>query len=129
MVTRRCYIAAISLLLILLLYNGCSNPLIEPYENLLGHWISEDGKRHFYFSEKGRLVIIDINRKIFFDDVYHMGIVEEKTGNKIKKTMHLYFYEDFFGKNECWFTFSEDKKRINSTAFGILNYVDEKQEL
>lgn len=127
MVKRRYYIAVIFLLLILLLYNGCSNPLTEPYKNLLGHWISEDGKMHFYFSEKGRLVIIDENRKIIFEDDYHIGIVEEKKGNKIKKTLHLYYYEEFFGKNECWFTFSEDKKRINSTAFGILNYVDKKQ--
>lgn len=126
MVTHRHYIALISLLLILPLYNGCSNPVKEPFNNLLGHWISEDGQRHFYFSKERRLVITDENRKVLFDVEYNIGVVQRKTGNKIRKKIWLDFRDEIFGKEECSLTFSENKKSINSTAFGILNFVDRK---
>ncbi len=124
---RKSNISALSLLIIFLLFNGCSNHLKEPYENLIGHWTSEDGNRDFYFSDWGRLVIVDENRKILFDDDYHIGFVEDKTGDKIKIRIHMYFYTDYHGNTENWITYSEDKKRINSTAFGVLIYVDQKQ--
>ena len=127
MVVRRYYIALISSLLILPLYNVCSNPVKEPFNNLIGHWISEDGQRHFYFSKKKRLVITDKSGETLYNVEYHIGVVEKRTGNKIRKKIYMYFSDEVFGKEECWLTFSEDKKRLNSTDFGVLNYVDRNQ--
>ena len=117
------------LLQFLTLYISCSNPIKEPFNNLIGHWISKDGQTHFYFSKKRRLIVTDENREILFDVEYNIGVVEKKTGNKIRKKMRLHFSGEIFGEDECWLTFSKDKTRINSTALGILNFVDRKQGL
>lgn len=127
MIPSRHKIAILSLGIILHLYNSCTNPVKEPFENLIGHWISEDGQRHFYFSEKRRLVITDENRETLFDVEYKIGVVEDKTGHKIRKKIWLDFREVIFGNEECWFTFSRDKNRINSTVLGVLIFVDRRQ--
>lgn len=120
-------IIVLFLLLSLPLYITCSNPVKEPFNNLVGHWISEDGQRHFYFSKERRLVITDGNREVLFDVEYNIGVVQRRTGNKIQKKIWLGFRDEIFGKEECWLTFSKDKKRINSAEFSILNFVDRKQ--
>lgn len=107
---------------------SCSNPVKEPFENLIGHWISENGQRQFYFSKDRRLVITDENREILIDLEFNIGVVNEKIGNKIRKKIWLNTSEKIFGKDELWVTFSDDKKHINSTDFGTLIFVDREQK-
>lgn len=120
-------ITVLSFLFMLHLNHGCSHPLKKPAKDIIGHWVSEDRQKHFYFSEKGLLVITDQDRNILFTDKYHIGIVVKKAGKKIEKRTHLYFYQEFSGKYEGWITFSEDSNSIDSDAFGKLNYVDSRQ--
>jgi hypothetical protein len=122
-------IIVLSLLLFLSLLISCANPIKEPFNNLIGYWISEDGQRHFYFSKGRRLVITDGNKEVLFDVEYNIGVVRRKTGNEIQKKIWLNFRDEIFGEEECWFTFSEDKKRINSDVLGVLTLVDRRQRL
>jgi len=113
-------------LLFLPLFISCSSPVKEPLKNLMGHWISEDGKRQFFFSRR-RLVIIDESGERLTDTEFSIGIVDIKIENKVIKRIWLYFKMDIFGKRDCWLTFSNDKKQIDTTVFGILNFADRKQ--
>jgi len=107
---------------------SCSNPLKEPFTDLTGHWISADGQRHYYFSRKRELIIIDESGEWVADTDFNIGVVESNVENKVKKRLYLYFSVDIFGHEDCWLTFSEDKKRINTTAFGILVHIDKRQK-
>jgi hypothetical protein len=120
-------IIVLSLILFLSLLVSCANPVKEPFNNLIGHWISEDGQRHFYFSRNRNLIITDENGETLFDVEYSIGVAEEKTKGKVRKRIYLDFRYKIFGVYECWFTFSEDKKRINSAVLGVLILVDRRQ--
>ncbi len=121
-------IIVLSLFLLIPFSIRCSNPLKEPFKNLTGHWISSDAQRHYYFSRKRRLIIIDESEGRLADTEFFIGVVDSRVENKVKKRIYLYFPIDIFGHEDCWLNFSDDKKHINTTAFGILNYVDERQK-
>lgn len=107
---------------------SCSNPLKEPFKNLTGHWISADGQRHYYFSRRRRLIIIDEFGEWVANTEFNIGVVEYRVENKVKNWLYMYFPVKLSGHKDCWLTFSDDKKHISTNAFGIIDYVDERQK-
>ena len=94
---------------------------------LLGHWVTESGKTHYYF-DSAALVMLDDGRRM--DSTYTVLELHEpenwikirvKTGYEVGHDKHLVFSPDRKSLTETMVIFSE------TMTTGTWNYIDSKK--
>lgn len=118
----------ILLVIIVLLLTGCSGrDTSTPEKALLGHWVTESGKTHYYFNQD-KLVMIDEGRKM---DMTYSILESNNTENWIKIRVRT----EYEMGHDKTLKFSFDRKSLAETIVMLgnsadtkWNYVDHKQE-
>lgn len=121
--------------LILLLAVSCStNSVDKALENLLGHWVSEDGKFNLYFSDNFISVVEEQGTTMH--GAFTIGVVEGPDSYKFKDKFRLKYRTGIYKSDtirECWLTFIKKGKVIevdlwNENTPTKWYYVDKNQQ-